>query len=156
GSFALTLALSILAISGTSAQAQPPFRTNMPRQNFPMPQPARAAPPGTPVGLLPPQDIPLVNNGSLATWPNPTAGLPNQLDFSYFASVPLGDRLMRNGVMYDTNLIPNLNQGMPPMNNNPQPQPQPMNLCANVNCPAGMICDPMTGQCVGIRAARAK
>lgn len=86
---------------------------------------------GTP--QLPPKPpINLLNNGTLATWPNPNATLPNQLQFAYIAAVPLGDRLGYNGVFYDQEIIPNVGLfapgamgGMMPSGPSPFPPPFP-------------------------------
>jgi hypothetical protein len=52
--------------------------------------------------------IPLVNNGNLTLWINPIPDAPNQIQFTYQASLPQGDRLGKNGVVYDAELMANL------------------------------------------------
>lgn len=51
-----------------------------------------------PVVTFPPApNIPMVNNGSLYTFPNPTNGLPNQVPFAYIAVASQDCRLYHNG-----------------------------------------------------------
>jgi hypothetical protein len=51
-----------------------------------------------PIVVFPPApNIPMNNNGSLYTFPNPTAGLPNQLPFAYIAVANQDCRLYHNG-----------------------------------------------------------
>ena len=89
---------------------------------------------GTPI-LLPRFPSAMLNNGSLQTTQNPNANLPGQVPFIFIAAMPLGDRLGRNGVYYDTDLLPNIGlfqggqnlMGQVPQNpnNNPNPNPNP-------------------------------
>lgn len=81
---------------------------------------------GAAMPLLPPKPpINLLNNGSLATWPNPNAILPNQHQFAYIAALPLGDRLGYNGIFYDQEIIPNVGIFTPGMGGGGAPMPGP-------------------------------
>lgn len=90
----LALVLGLVLVSGTEVLAQGKLRGPAPAGGMPQ------LPPKPPINLL--------NNGSLATWPNPNAILPNQVQFAYIAAVPLGDRLGYNGIFYDQEIIPNV------------------------------------------------
>ncbi len=50
----------------------------------------------------------LVNNGNLNVWLNPVPHLPNQIPYTYQATIPEGDRLAKNGIVDDTNLLPTI------------------------------------------------
>lgn len=94
GRASLALVLGLVLVSDTKVLAQGKLRGPAPAGGTPQ------LPPKPPINLL--------NNGSLATWPNPNAILPNQVQFAYIAAVPLGDRLGYNGIFYDQEIIPNV------------------------------------------------
>jgi hypothetical protein len=121
--------LGTLLLSASVAPAQTPLRgppiAFRPSTTAPFPQPGviifgpSIGPQGFGIGpqrgarfsaqLLPQKaTAPLLNNGSLAVWLNPVPEFPNTIAFSYFASIPVGDRLGKNGVVYDAELTNNI------------------------------------------------
>jgi len=127
----LTLALGIVLVTGEArAQGQlttplrgPPIAFRPSTVTPPFPQPGsiifgpslgpNGFPPGPQVGarytaqLMPGKPtIPLLNNGSLNIWLNPLPRLPNQIAYTYQATLPEGDRLAKNGIVDDPNLLP--------------------------------------------------
>ncbi len=88
------MALAVLLMSAPLASAQVPLRGSRNAN-----APGLAVLPGKPL-------IPLLNNGSLQISPNPNPQFPNALPFTYIAALPLGDRLMMNGIQADPDLLP--------------------------------------------------
>jgi hypothetical protein len=104
-SVGLVLAVGILLVATSEGVAQ--FRQANTNPAFKIP---------------PPQQIPLLNNGSLQISPNPQPGLPNANAFSFIAGLPQDARLLNNGVQLWQPRIDAIPQAQNNNNNNNQQQ----------------------------------
>jgi hypothetical protein len=122
-------AIAALLLAADVSLAQTPLRgaplAFRPSTTIPFPRPGvqvfgpalgpNGSPPGPQIGnrfvsqLMPGKpEQPLLNNGSLQVSINPAPNLPNSIPFTYIAALPLGDRLGKNGVVYDPELLANI------------------------------------------------
>jgi hypothetical protein len=123
--FALVLVLGGIDVASAQTPMRGPPLAFRPSTTIPFKTPGpfiygpSLGPNGFPVGsqignryvaqLMPQKATPqLLNNGSLSVWLNPVPEFPNTLQFTYFASLPVGDRLGKNGVVYDAELTNNI------------------------------------------------
>jgi hypothetical protein len=119
---------AVLLLAADASQAQTPLRgapiAFRPSTTVPFMRPGSiifgpsltpGGPPGPQIGnrfvsqLMPEKaTAPLLNNGSLQVSINPNPNLPNSIPFTFMAALPLGDRLGKNGVVFDPELLANI------------------------------------------------